>query len=124
MIRMMRRFRFVLLGVFAVLQCLAPLLHAHPASAEHHGLHLPSLLSEPGGATVIQAVQPEPEALGLTPALEIRSLFGAVSRDPVPTPLLAGAGVSNGPGGPDSWSGLPPRHSAARPPRSLAPPRA
>lgn len=80
-----RRPRFILF-LFALLQCVAPLLHAHPHVGGHSGLHFVHLAD--AGATLAPgasctAAQHDDWSLGLSPSLQPRP-------DPAPGLPVAG----------------------------------
>lgn len=71
-----RRGRFVVF-LFALLQCVAPLLHAHVHAEGHGGVHLPGLSYAPVHAHAIDWAQvphaDDEVAVGLSPALQLRA---------------------------------------------------
>ncbi len=124
--------RRLILVLFALLQCLSPLLHAHGIQAEHHGVHFPELATYEFGhglAITAQAI-PDQAGIGVASCLEARHLQ---TRQQAPTAgtstsFLAATGTSllrdTGliPSSPHAPPARPAR--APLPPRRLARPAA
>lgn len=93
-----RRFLIIL---FALLQCMAPLMHAHAHAEGHSGIHLPGLseVHEHGHETAwVDAQEVDYEAaVGLALTLQPRPDGGYAMAGPVlrlPGPLSARSGLS------------------------------
>ncbi|MEW5893671.1 MAG: hypothetical protein AB1697_11055 [Pseudomonadota bacterium] len=127
---MQRRFGRLVLLLFAWLQCLAPLLHAHAAEEHEPGVHLPALplmladAHTDEGWRNDQAPSHADHAIGVASSLEARQ-----DGPPLDTPGLAGRrSPALNPAWQMGWQ-WPPAGSAPLPlsylfPDACAPPRA
>lgn len=128
-----RRFLIIL---FALLQCLAPLLHAHASMAGHGGVHLPGWVAHGlvnglanGAADHVAPLcqdadhLPPQEAIGVASSLEARDTWLPSSPASLPPPIPALDPRVAIPWVPHAVDGPPPLLTSRRTPLPCAPPR-